>query len=106
MSPEHRAQWFVYGHYFGYPPCCISSFCQLRHLGRVNTVQLDVADNTGFVPCIRCAKRVQAGKIKLVDLITGRISSRPFPLDDEEKDREGLDAWLSSMKEKVNNEVF
>jgi hypothetical protein len=98
VSPEHRSQWFIYGHYFGYPQCCITSFCALRHLGRKNTVQMDVADNTGFVPCIRCAKRVKAGKIKLVDLIQNRVSTCQFPTDDDEKDLEGIMEWLASMK--------
>lgn len=98
MSPEHRSQWFLYGHYFGYPECCITSFCKLRHLDRQEGVQFEVAGNTGFIPCIRCAKRVKAGKVTLKGLISNRQSSRQFPTEDDTQDVEDMREWLKSLQ--------
>ena len=70
------------GEYFGYPNCCIKSFhvmLQKRLLFKdINEVRRNAAKN-GFIPCLNCAKKIVAGKIKIEDLILPtRECPRPF----------------------------
>lgn len=69
------------GRYFGYPECCIRSFIRgpLFACDR-NPVQLVASNGTGFIPCVKHAKQVVSGKIKLKDLILPtREELREFP---------------------------
>lgn len=72
--------WDELGVYFGYPQCCITSFSVT--MGIVyNKLGKQAGNETGFVPCPICAKRVLSGAIKLENLITNRECNTPFPHD-------------------------
>ena len=76
------------GIYYGYPSCCIQSFI---HDYGTNTVkrtstQLQVHENSGFIPCHNCATKILAGEITLKQLIADRICSFEFPKSKKEKE--------------------
>lgn len=70
------------GDYYGYPKCCIKSFHIMMNEGLVFSELSEVrrkATKNGFVPCLVCAKKIEAGKIKIEDLILPtRKAPRPF----------------------------
>lgn len=67
-------QWQHYGRYFGYPKCCVESFCYQTR----TRSQSHAGDGSGFIPCKHHAKMINSGEITLNDLITKRQHSRPF----------------------------
>jgi len=67
------------GKYYGYPDCCIKSFCERNNY---DYNQNKVHNSFGFIPCPKCAKRIINGEIKLNDLIKNRKCKTPFPIDD------------------------
>lgn len=82
------------GKKYGYPICCINAFVaqppsQLKLSGNKKDNELRFKMGhlngtfTGFIPCLIHAKQIQAGKIKLVDLIDEqeRTVPAPFPND-------------------------
>ena len=80
------------GRKLGYPECCIKEFGDdapelmqkfhptTEHQLRFKAAQIDGV-YTGFIPCIKHAQEIIAGKIKLADLIENRDEDLPpFPL--------------------------
>lgn len=69
------------GLYFGYPQCCIMSFCnnQIADRKRPTERQFRAANGTGFVPCKACTEKILSGKIRLEQLIKNRECSVEFP---------------------------
>lgn len=75
----------------GYPRCCISDFCSQppELLNRVGATKPDImryeagcieGEFTGFIPCYKHAKQIEAGEIELISLIKGRSQFfPPFP---------------------------
>ena len=73
---EHRN---YYGKLFGYPQCCIDSFClDKRQREPIRTI---ASKKTGFIPCMKQAEQITNGEITLESLITNRLHSKPFPED-------------------------
>lgn len=74
MSLRHR----MLGEYFGYPKCCIESFCDESK--ERTAYQKAVANlKYGFVPCDDCARKVVEGRVEVQDLIQNRICNTEFP---------------------------
>lgn len=90
-----QEEWFEenapYGKELGYPDCCIKEFCDQppELLKKIHPSKNDVlrykagcinGKFTGFIPCVRHAKEIIAGKIILASLITNRNQIfPPFP---------------------------
>lgn len=45
------------GTHFGYPPCCISYFCELSWLDEVHGLQKRVLGKGGWVLCPECQQK-------------------------------------------------
>ena len=68
----------ILGKHFGYPQCCIDSF--IETMGAVGNPQgAKAGEETGFIPCPSCAKKVLDGVIDLKDLIINRKHGLKFP---------------------------
>lgn len=72
-------KWEEKGKYYGYPDCCIKSFCKGHSYSKK---QIMVHNSSGFIPCKKHAQQILDGKITLSDLIQNRICKTPFPNDD------------------------
>ncbi len=87
-----QAEWFAenapFGKALGYPDCCIKAFCDqppalLRNTGAtkedVERYEAGCIQGvyTGFIPCIRHAREIKAGKCTLESLIKNRNSKFP-----------------------------
>ncbi len=60
-----KEQWQYYGHHYGYPQCCIDSFCN-----QVTTRnQRNIGKNSGFIPCKKHCQLISSGAITLESLI-------------------------------------
>jgi hypothetical protein len=65
-------QWKHFGEYYGYPKCCIDSFCN-----QVTTrSQRKAGNNSGFIPCKNHTKHILYNKITLRSLITNRVCKK------------------------------
>lgn len=74
MSLRHR----MLGEYFGYPKCCIESFCDESKERTIHQKAV-VSLGYGFVPCDSCAKKAVEGRVEVQDLIQNRICISEFP---------------------------
>lgn len=74
MSLKHR----MLGEYFGYPKCCIDSFCD-ESKERTAYQKAVKSLGYGFVPCEDCARLVVEGRVEVQDLIQNRICISEFP---------------------------
>lgn len=70
-------KWIDNGLYYGYPKCCIDSFCKSN--GKLTKEQNDVHKNNGFIPCQKCSEKILAGEATLENLITNRVCKKVFP---------------------------
>jgi hypothetical protein len=70
---------YTTGDYYGYPRCCTKEFMETFY--KQKTIEQQKAGNgTGFLPCVKHAEEILAGKIKLTDLILPtRKHPKPFP---------------------------
>ena len=72
-----------YGHYFGYPECCIKMFEENRKqkmLFKDYSPIRQKATLGGFVPCDTCAEGMINGTLNMVEVIQSkRKHSQPFP---------------------------
>jgi hypothetical protein len=67
------------GTYYGYPMCCIQSFIKTYPTNSVTDLQITVSEYSGFLPCVKHAEEILAGKMKLTDLILPtRKHPKPF----------------------------
>jgi hypothetical protein len=73
--------WIAVGKYYGYPSCCITSFCESA---AITNTQNAVHQHTGFIPCDECATKIYVGETTLNALITDRKCLTPFPTDDDD----------------------
>lgn len=75
--------WQENGKVFGYPQCCIDSFCKTFGFMGADENQREVAQNGfGFIPCPKHAKQILDKEITIESLIKDRDASLPpFPLD-------------------------
>lgn len=71
-----------YGHYYGYPECCIQAFHRMfveKKLFKDLSVERKEAAKYGFVPCQTCAERILKGEVNIQDLILPtRQCEKPF----------------------------
>lgn len=73
------------GIYYGYPSCCIKEFIKdysfmLKHtISEELVLKRKVSNGSGFIPCFQHAKQIEAGEIKLEDLILDRKHVQLFP---------------------------
>lgn len=90
------------GKYYGYPDCCIRAFLTKQHLknpfgdhgknpfGEYGKNPFGehgknpVGDH-GFIPCAKCAAKIQRGETTLENLIQNRECETPFPEDDGQR---------------------
>jgi len=108
---------YLYGEYYGYPVCCTRELLAnwdkddgTNDLHRPE--QLEVCQNSGFIPCLSCARRIQRQEITLKALITNRQAPYPFlpkwpsvydcaaeTWDEETERRNRLDThWIETTK--------
>ena len=64
-------QWKYFGNYYGYPKCCIDSFCNEV----ITRSQRKAGNNTGFIPCKDHARMI-LNKEKTLD----SLMSVPKPI--------------------------
>lgn len=89
--------WRVYGQYFGYPPCCIDSFCAWRHMTPEGKDGLQFRmSKHGFVPCMECALKIEIGEKTAEGLISNRAHFDKFP-SDKRATHEIVAAWYESI---------
>lgn len=68
-------QWKHFGEHYGYPKCCINSFCNEV----ITRSQRKAGNKTGFIPCKKHTRMVLEKTIKLKSLIKNRFCEKPFP---------------------------
>ncbi len=92
---DYKKEWFdenaPFAKELGYPDCCIKEFCDQPPalLAKTERTENDMlryeaacinGEYSGLIPCIRHAKEILSGKIKLESLIKNRNSQfPPFP---------------------------
>ena len=74
---------FAEGRALGYPECCTRQFVRnMRKAPEFGPIhhrsQWKAGARTGFIPCRRCAAKVNKGKVRLEDLIQNRLVSWSF----------------------------
>lgn len=79
VTQEDVDYWRENGKYFGYPQCCIDSFCNQYAL---TSEQEDAIDNHGFIPCHKHAIMILENKTTLKELIKDRQCKHDYPKDD------------------------
>lgn len=84
VLPEYVLHWIKMGRYFGYPECCINAFCTRILLGKYAYDEKYNNCNDGFLPCDDHLAQINAGEIKIEDIIEKRICKTPYPLDEAE----------------------
>jgi len=99
-------EWYrLLGKYYGYPKCCIDIFILEKKRTRIQRY-IDRELGLGFIPCNSCVKKIVDGKIRIEELIKGRIFSKVFALSSK-KERisklRGLISINNYYKKKVNN---
>lgn len=77
-----KTGFFWIGKHYGFPECCINDFIK-RYLagGDASTITKlqDKHCAHGFIPCQKCAKKIERGETTLAGLITDRKHETPFP---------------------------
>lgn len=79
----------TYGLFYGFPTCCIESFCEYKHMGQPwnNTPAI----GSGFVPCECCSSAVCYNWTQFKRTIQeNRVASNPFPSYDDDRDESTL----------------
>lgn len=93
------------GMFFGYPSCCIEATVQ-RCNGSdfsITREQESVHQGTGFVPCQSCAQDIIAGKTTLEGLIQNRVSSLPFPDDEQARTQKEVNNFVDGLLKMSND---
>lgn len=68
------------GEYFGYPTCCIDSWCKNHPQFYFNRPEVQrQASVEGFVPCLTHSEEIVAGTVTHEELIANRICPTAFP---------------------------
>lgn len=73
-----------YGDYFGYPLCCVEEFIRFQKNGvilswKLRPIEQQETARNGFIPCVKHAKEILEGKIRIEDLISiERKHPKPF----------------------------
>lgn len=80
-SVKRKKRWVRWGKHFGFPMCCIKSFCRLRLRERTEAQKSIMKEATGFVPCPAHAEQIMAGELTIAGLIRNRKHKYPFPVD-------------------------
>ena len=83
----------IMGEYYGYPKCCIDSWCKNHpqfYFDRPEVQQK--ASLEGFVPCLAHSHEIMRGEVTHEQLITDRICPTPFPDQGSDKD---VDKYLA-----------
>ena len=80
---ERNSIWQSNGITFGYPQCCIDSFCKTHGFMNADENQRTVAQNGfGFIPCATHAKQILNNEITIESLIKNRDPEiNDFPND-------------------------
>lgn len=73
----HTWDWIQYGVFYGYPKCCIISFCE-EDRGNRHELQSKLSNKSGFIPCKKCTVKVISENLKLEDLIQNRFCEESF----------------------------
>ncbi|MGN6437243.1 MAG: hypothetical protein ACTHMM_11945 [Agriterribacter sp.] len=106
ISNPVKKRWVFYGVFFGYPVCCIEAFCSKDTLVTVLTfAQKRTHRDTGFIPCPACARKILQGQATLESLITNRISSLPFPIDERPGDAQELKEAVEKQPKSDNKAI-
>ena len=73
-----KADWEVFGRYFGYPECCIKAFLIGSHRGGPKRK----LHGTGYIPCTECNEKLECELLNSIK--TNRKHYLPFPEVDNE----------------------
>lgn len=77
---QNREAWAESGIQFGYPICCIQSFCSQLPSERTPNQNVIANVGHGFIPCPDHAYLINTGKIRIEQLVIGRNPQfKPFP---------------------------
>ena len=68
--------WVTKGIDFGYPLCCIESFCLLSHMNDAEERKLS---GTGYVPCKKCSETKQEHELIMAIAVNRNPNLKPFP---------------------------
>lgn len=72
------------GLYYGYPKCCINAFVlKTVNQQKEEPIQELAGRYTGYVPCVKCSKKITSNCLSVEDLIKNRKCNTKFPYDDE-----------------------
>lgn len=87
------------GVFFGYPNCCIQATLVRYESGdyRISADQEKVHNGHGFVPCPHCTRQILEGKTTLEGLIKNRVSSLPFPYDEQAKTQREVNKFVDRL---------
>lgn len=66
---ENRDQWREYGHFFGFPKCCIESFVNGNVSFNQTEEQRQALEIIGsvYLPCAECSKKIIKTKMRELD---------------------------------------
>jgi len=92
------------GKFYGYPDCCINSFCERKFIGDISEEQRMVHNGSGFIPCKNHSMEIIAGKIKIESLIQNRECQFPFFTDSKYTPPEELRNFLIEKFEEFEHD--
>jgi hypothetical protein len=72
------------GKYYGYPNCCINDFVlRMCNDQPCEPIQELAGKYSGYVPCIKCSKKIDLHRFSIEQIIKNRKCKSKFPSDDE-----------------------
>lgn len=98
---ENNPWWTFMGKYFGFPNCCIQSFCESGE--RADSP----FDGTGYVPCMCCNKKLNNDSViqEFKDYINAsRYHDKPFGMDDYIEDNPDFFSIMENFY--ISNQFF
>lgn len=88
---EEAPGYLVHGIYFGFPLCCIEAFCTGETQKVIKKYPKLPSSGTGFVPCLKCAKKVKLDWESYLkkEIIENRFCPAKFPSDEDVNEKHG-----------------
>ncbi len=93
IPEDQKRYWQAMGRFYGYPQCCIDSFCNRTEFLKKGCIQFRAAKGHGFIPCLECARKVLRGETSLADLVINRSAQTAFPIDCAKQDDIDMRQW-------------
>lgn len=100
--------WVLLGLYYGYPTCCIESFCKSPHYldKAFGDMRTETGNGTGLVPCTNCATKINSKEITLESLISDRIDKGKFPISKLGENPSIIENTLKKLEKKWTGTHF